>query len=113
MHELSIATSIIEIAEDFARDKNVTKIRKIEVEVGKLSGVVYDNLVFALEIAVIDTVLKDAEIIIDEINGRSVCNLCKTEFLNNDWYTPCPNCGSLDFTITGGKELRVKSIFFD
>lgn len=113
MHELSIATSIIDIAEDFARDKNVAMICKIEVEVGKLSGVVCDNLVFALEIAVKDTVLKDAEIIIDETDGRSVCNSCKTEFLNNDWYTPCPNCGSLDFTITGGKELRVRSIFFD
>jgi hydrogenase nickel incorporation protein HypA/HybF len=81
--------------------------------VGKLSGVVRDNLVFALEIAVKDTVLKEAEIIIDEIEGRSVCNACGTVFVNNDWYTPCPKCGSLDFTITDGKELRVRSIFFD
>ncbi len=113
MHELSIATSIIDIAEDFAKDKDVAKICKIEVEVGKLSGVVRDNLVFALEIAVKETILKGAEIIIDEIEGRSVCNSCRTEFVNNDWYTPCPKCGSLDFIITGGKELRVKSIFFD
>jgi hydrogenase nickel incorporation protein HypA/HybF len=113
MHELSIATSIIEIAEDFAREKHVEKIRKIEVEVGKLSGVVCDNLIFALDIAVKDTVLDGAEIIIDETEGRSVCNPCGTEFVNNDWYTPCPGCQSLDFEITAGKELRVRSIFFD
>jgi hydrogenase nickel incorporation protein HypA/HybF len=113
MHELSIATSIIEIAEDFARDKNVAKIRKIEVEVGKLSGVVHENLVFAMDIAVKDTILQDAEVIIEEIDGLSVCNSCRTEFHNNDWYTPCPNCSSHDFEITGGKELRVRSIFID
>jgi hydrogenase nickel incorporation protein HypA/HybF len=113
MHELSIATSIIDIAEDFAREKHVEVIRKIEIEVGKLSGIVRDNLVFALEIAVKETVLKDAEIIIDETEGRSVCNACGTEFVNNDWYTPCPNCQSLDFEIMAGKELRVRSIFFD
>jgi hydrogenase nickel incorporation protein HypA/HybF len=113
MHELSIATSIIDIAEDFAREKHVEKILKIEVEVGKLSGVVRENLIFALEIAVKDTVLKDAEIIIDETEGRSKCNACGAEFINNDWYTPCPNCHSLNFEIVAGKELRVKSIFFD
>jgi len=113
MHELSIATSIIEIADDFMRDHKAAIIKKIEIEVGKLSGVVKDNLIFALEIAVKDTVLKEAEIIIEEIDGRSVCNSCKTEFVNNDWYTPCPNCQSLDFEIVGGKELRIRSIFFD
>jgi hydrogenase nickel incorporation protein HypA/HybF len=113
MHELSIATSIIDIAEEFAREKHVEKVLKIEIEVGKLSGIVRENLIFALEIAVEDTVLKDAGIIIDEIEGRSKCYACGTEFVNNDWYTPCPSCQSLDFEIIAGKELRVKSIFFD
>jgi hydrogenase nickel incorporation protein HypA/HybF len=113
MHELSIAANIIEIAEEFAAGHKGAQIRKVELVVGKLSGIVRDSLDFAMEIAVKNTILENAEILIEEVDGKSVCNKCHTEYINNDWYTPCPSCGALDFEITAGKELRVKSIFFD
>jgi len=113
MHELSIAANIIEIVEEFAQSHKATRINKVELIVGKLSGVVRDSLEFALEFAVKDTILEDAEILIEEVDGKSKCNLCKTEFVNNDWYTACPACSSMDSDILEGKELKVKSIFFD
>lgn len=111
MHELSIATNIIDIAEDFARDHQTEKISRIELEVGQLSGIVVDSLKFALEMAVEDTVLEHAEIIIDEIPGKSRCNNCQNIFNVSEWFKPCSNCGSTDFEIIGGKEMLVKSIF--
>ena len=113
MHELSIAANIIEIAEDFMQTHKGAKIIKIELVVGKLSGVVRESLEFAMGIAAENTVLQDALILIQEVDGKALCNSCKTKFVNNDWYTPCPSCHSLDFEIVAGKDLRVKSIFFD
>jgi hydrogenase nickel incorporation protein HypA/HybF len=111
MHELSVATSIIEFAEEFAREHKAAKIKRIDIEVGQLSGIVTDSLEFALEYAVKNSILEDAEINITEIPGKSKCNKCQAEFDNADWYTPCPKCQSLDFEITEGKELQIKSIF--
>lgn len=113
MHELSIATNIIEFAEEFARDHQATKIKRIELEVGQLSGIFIDNLKFALEFAVKDTVLDQAEVVIDEIRGKSKCNKCLTIFEIVDWSTICPACQSSDFEIISGKELQIKSIFID
>lgn len=113
MHELSIATSVIEFVEEFAQKNKVKNINKIELLVGKLSGVICESLEFAMDIAIKNTLLEQAEIIIIEVDGKSTCNACKTEFINNDWYTPCPECNAMDFEITAGKELRVESIFFD
>ncbi|MCK9612487.1 MAG: hydrogenase maturation nickel metallochaperone HypA [Bacteroidales bacterium] len=110
MHELSIATSIIEFAEEFATEHKTEKIKRIELEVGQLSGVVTESLKFALELAVKDTVLESTEIIINEVTGKSICNNCNKEFENPDWYTPCPACQSIDSEIVSGKELHIKSI---
>ena len=113
MHELSIATSIIEIAEEFAVKNKGANITKIEIEVGELSGIVVDSLEFAMELAVVNTVLERAKIIITTIKGMTRCKQCGKEYVNSDWYTACPQCASMDFDITGGKELQIKSIFIE
>ena len=113
MHELSIATSIIEIAEEFAIKNKGANIIKIEIEVGELSGIVLDSLEFALELAIEKTVLERAKIIITTIKGMARCKQCGKEYVNSDWYTACPQCASMDFDITGGKELQIKSIFIE
>jgi hydrogenase nickel incorporation protein HypA/HybF len=113
MHELSIATNIVEFAEEFARDHQVTKINRIEIEVGQLSGIVMESLKFALEFAVENTVLEKADMVISIIPGKSKCNKCQTVFEIPNWYTTCPTCQSTDFEIMDGKEMQIKSIFID
>lgn len=45
MHELSIAQSIIEIAENIARENDSKAVKKIKVQIGEFSGVVKEALV--------------------------------------------------------------------
>jgi len=113
MHELSIATNIIEFAEEFARDHQVTKINRIEIEVGRLSGIVIDSLEFALELAVKDTVMEYTEVVITEIPGNAKCDKCGTIFEIQNWASVCPECQSAAFEIIGGKEMQIRSIFID
>jgi len=113
MHEYSIALSIIDIAEDNARKANASVVHKIEIEVGTLSGVMIDALKYALEVAVENTILKDAKCTIAEVPAQGKCESCETEFHLNGYMTPCPECESFDFKITRGKDLRVSSISVD
>lgn len=113
MHELSIAASIVDYATEFANEHQAKSISRIEIEVGQLSGVITESLEFAMEEAVKGSVLEKAEVVLTEVPGRSRCNRCQTEFDNPDWYTPCPNCQSMDSEIIGGKELLIRSVVIE
>ena len=113
MHELSIAMSIVEIAEQNVRQANRSEVTEIELDVGKLSGVVFDALEFAMVEAVKDTVLENAKRKINCIPGKAKCNDCGCEFEVEDIYTPCPKCASFDNEVISGKELKVKSLIVE
>lgn len=113
MHELSIAMSIVDIAEEKAKQSNANKVSEIELEVGNLSGVIYEALEFAMEEAVKNTLLNNAKCSIIKISGKARCNNCENEFGLDDFYAFCPNCNEFDFEIIQGKELRVKSIIIE
>lgn len=110
MHELSIAMSIVEIAEENAKNANTTVINEIELDIGTQSGVVLEALEFAMQSAVQDTMLENARIKINSIPARATCDQCQNEFYIDDLFAPCPECGNPFCEITQGKELKVKSL---
>jgi hydrogenase nickel incorporation protein HypA/HybF len=110
MHEMSIAANILKISEEESAKAENKKIEKICLQVGRLSGVVTESLRFALEVSKNESVLQNAEIVIDEIPGKLHCLLCDSYFESNDFFTCCPNCGLHKFDIVSGKELTIKSI---
>ncbi len=110
MHELSIALGIIKIAEDETRKADATKVEKIELQIGALSGVELDALDYVWEQAVKDTVLEGAELEIDFVSGKARCLECQTEFSMEKVYDNCPKCQSYFKEIISGKELLVKAL---
>ncbi len=110
MHELSIITNIIEIAEEHLRRSKASKIEKIELEIGELAGVEWQALDFAWEVGVQRSALQNAERQIDKIPGRAQCLECNTTFELPALYNPCPSCGSYFNKILQGKELSVKAL---
>lgn len=110
MHEFTIATNIIEIAEESAKNANAEKITDIVIEVGTYSGVIIEALETALSFAKMGTLLEHAHTSIHEIKAQAQCTECKTVFSPDDFFTPCPNCGSFQLEIIRGKDLKVKSI---
>jgi hydrogenase nickel incorporation protein HypA/HybF len=110
MHELSIAMSIVDIAEENAAASGVKSVSEIQIEVGDISGVVHEALEFAMEEAVKNTVLQNAKRVVITIPGKAKCLECKHEFEIGDVFTPCPQCSSFNNEIISGQELRVKSM---
>lgn len=110
MHELSIALSIVDLAEKQARQHNAKKIKEIELEIGSLAGVELHTLMFALESSVKGTMLENAKIVRNDIQGEGRCGDCDSVFEMTRYIEPCPKCGSFFINIIKGKELRVKSV---
>ncbi|MFA6923426.1 MAG: hydrogenase maturation nickel metallochaperone HypA [Bacteroidales bacterium] len=113
MHELSIAQNIIEIVEENARKLKLKIISEVEIDVGTISGVVPENLEFAMDVSVKDTILENAKIKLNIIKAKAKCLKCSNEFEIEEIYSFCPKCNSFEFEIIQGKELKVKSIKVD
>ena len=113
MHELSIAMNIVEIVDEEVKKAEASVVRELELDIGRLSGVVIEALEFALTEAVKDSVLEKARITINDIPATAKCNECQFEFAVEDLYTPCPSCHSFDTEIISGGELRIRSLFVD
>ncbi|MDR2810325.1 MAG: hydrogenase maturation nickel metallochaperone HypA [Tannerellaceae bacterium] len=110
MHELSIAQSIVALAEEHARRHQALAIEEIEIEIGRMAGVELQTFAFALACAVKNSMLEKARIIRHDIDGEGRCAECDDSFKVETLLSPCPRCGSYAVQLTRGKELRVKSI---
>lgn len=110
MHELSIACSIVETVEENLPSPE-TRVSKVFLKIGKMSGVVKDALFFSFEIAAQDTKLAGARLEIEELPVIVYCGGCdeKTE-LGNPPIFRCRNCGELTGNVVQGKELEVVSV---
>jgi len=113
MHEFSIAVNVIDIVEENTKKADAKMVSRVDIEVGQFSGILIDALELALQQAKQNSMAKDANFVIIEIQGRLKCQDCNHEFLAENIFTPCPKCGSYLLDIIQGKELRVKSIEVD
>ena len=110
MHELSIAQSIVDIADEEARKAGAVAISKIELDIGLLAGIEFDAFDFAWPEAVRNTFLENAERVINKIPGKAQCVSCGHIFEMKDYFELCPECGAYNHEIISGKELKIKSI---
>jgi hydrogenase nickel incorporation protein HypA/HybF len=69
MHELSIAMSILDAAEEEAENHGGARVAAIYLKIGSLSGVVPDALLAAYELARENTDMSDCRLVIEEVQG--------------------------------------------
>jgi hydrogenase nickel incorporation protein HypA/HybF len=106
MHELGITRNIIAIVGEAAKGRPV---RRVTLEIGKLSGVMGDAIAFCFDALAKDSPLAGASLEIREIEGRARCRSCDSEFAAATLATPCA-CGSHRLLWLRGEELTVKSM---
>lgn len=110
MHEMSIALNILEIVDRTARSNGVASVTTIFIEVGTLAGVMIPSLEFGLDVAKRNTIAKDAQIQIAEIQGKGECPECGNTYPMTFPIEPCPKCKNCYLRMTAGDELRVREI---
>ena len=111
MHELSIAMSIIEMAEEEAERRGCVRVTAIHLRLGKLSGVVKDALLSAYEMARESSPLRDTELVVEELAIIVFCPTCqKTSAINSVQLFCCAECGAPTWDIRQGKEMEVVAL---
>ncbi len=113
MHELSIAFSIVELAEEEARKANASIITKVEVEIGTMAGIENDALLFAWDSVVLGTMAQQSTLVIHSMQAEAHCLECGKDFPVEHFFVQCPDCSSFRYQITKGKEMRVSSLIVD
>ena len=110
MHELSLAQNIVDIVKEYAEKEKAIKVNKVILEVGTISGVEKDALEFCFPIVAKDTIVSEAELIIEEIHVAANCKICnKTTDIDRVLFI-CKECNGRDYEIIRGKELSIKQI---
>jgi hydrogenase nickel incorporation protein HypA/HybF len=106
MHELSITRNIVAIVSDCAQGR---RVRRVALEVGKLSGVMTGAIAFCFDVVAKGTVLEGASLDIREVEARARCAVCGMEFDMPTLYAACA-CGSRRLHCLKGEELIVKTM---
>ncbi len=111
MHELSIAMSIIDVAEEEAERHCGRRIEAIHLKLGALSGVVSGALQSAFELAREQTMFESCRLVIEEIPIVVFCSKCQTErsVRSPQWFC-CAECDTPATQVLQGRELQVSGL---
>jgi hydrogenase nickel incorporation protein HypA/HybF len=111
MHELSVATTIIDKAQRLLKENNAEKALAIYIKIGELSSIEKDNLEFCYDILAREiSAFKECRLIIEETAWMVKCKHCDTTYNPNQHVLRCPNCDSQDSTMISGNELDLVSM---
>jgi hydrogenase nickel incorporation protein HypA/HybF len=110
MHEISIAESILEIAEQQARVQDARSIQLIKLRLGEFTTIVREALEFAFEIARQGTLAEHARLEIETVSVIVRCAVCdKATQPVSGICLICAVCG-FPMEILSGEELQIEYI---
>jgi len=119
VHELSMATQIVETVLTEAKKHGAKKVIEVKLVIGKMTFLGTEQIGFSYKILTENTILKDSKLTIEEKEGAIECPNCGykgTVPIKDDpaYHIPvptlqCPECGRAA-KIVEGKECTIKSI---
>jgi hydrogenase nickel incorporation protein HypA/HybF len=111
VHELSIVETLIEqVAQEVAAAGQTGRIKRLDLSVGRLSGVNVESLKFAFEVLSPATLVADATLAVNEPRAQGHCRECGARFETDEFLPTCTECHSSHVQIQGGQDLVLESI---
>lgn len=107
MHELSVASAVVDTAVRHAAGRRVSVVR---VRVGQLRQVVPDSLEFYFGLLSRDGLCDGATLEVEVVPSRLRCAPCAHEWSIDVPAFRCPRCAGADVSVLAGEELEVESI---
>ncbi|MEG1352490.1 MAG: hydrogenase maturation nickel metallochaperone HypA [Oscillospiraceae bacterium] len=101
---------MVKTIEGIVQKENLTKVEKIVLQVGELSGVIPAYIKDCYPAAVYKTFLENTELELEVIPGIARCEDCGEEFNALACDLTCPKCKSQNLTALGGREFLIKEI---
>jgi hydrogenase nickel incorporation protein HypA/HybF len=114
MHEVGIASSILEACHEETARRPGAKLMGIRVRVGVLSGVDVDALQFAFECITAETEDEKVVLTAERCPRVNRCDSCGHEFTSLEYSpftdAPCPRCHATSTSFVSGDQLDIASI---
>ena len=108
MHELSIAVSLVEAAEEEAVKHGVFGVTSVHLRLGPLAGVVKEALLFSYGIATAGTSLEGSQLVIEDMPVLIFCPTCGERRPSRSLQSfCCATCDTPSMDVVQGKELEV------
>jgi hydrogenase nickel incorporation protein HypA/HybF len=108
MHELSIAMSIVEGAEEEAAKHPGERVWTVHLRLGQLSGVVRDALLFSYELACEGTALEGSFLEIQDVTPAFFCGVCQAEReIASIQDLLCGECSTPSAELIRGREILI------
>ncbi len=110
MHEFAITQAILSIVLQKAQELPVSKITKIDLQVGRLTGYIPESIQLQFSLLSKSTAAAGASLSFHQPPARLFCRKCKVEFTTDFLDLACPYCHTLETDIISGLELNVQSM---
>jgi hydrogenase nickel incorporation protein HypA/HybF len=110
MHELSIASAIVQQVEEVVDKSLPTRVITVTLLIGALSGVEPEALEGAFPLVTEGTVMEGAKLVIERVEASARCRTCGAETIIEFPLPICSKCNGTEVDITAGREMLIKSI---
>ena len=116
MHELGLLTSVVAAVERAAADAEyqVTRVEKVALNVGTMSGAIPEALYGSWPIARENTICAKAELEVNTVPASVYCPGCAKDVEIDEFFALlCPECGMPTGNLTHGREFEISWVEWD
>ncbi|MBN1614913.1 MAG: hydrogenase maturation nickel metallochaperone HypA [Deltaproteobacteria bacterium] len=111
MHELPVTESILCIVLDEAKMARAARVTRIELTIGRLSGIVPECVQFQFDVISQKTIAAGATLVFNRPQAEIRCRHCRKSFLSEGFdQLICPTCEGMHVEVLSGRELTVDAI---
>lgn len=110
MHELWLCRSIMDIIDKKIHENNITRVKKVYLEIGQLAAVEKLSLILSFQVITQGTKAENANLEIIDVPGVAICESCKKSLSISKYDECCQTCGNFALNVVQGEELRIKSM---
>jgi hydrogenase nickel incorporation protein HypA/HybF len=110
MHELSIATYLLEAVVEQAQQVGASRVLAINLVVGERAGVMDESLQFSFDLLASSTLAEGAQINTRRTAMRFHCAGCDGDYTPTNGDFRCPGCGVFGQLTDDGSALVIESI---
>ena len=110
MHEVALASGILRMAQDAAKQHNAARITRVRVSLGLLACIEARTLSACFDIVAEGGIAAGAALQVDVEPLPCTCAACGQAFALIRREFACPACGSQDIAFEGGHGCRIMAI---
>jgi hydrogenase nickel incorporation protein HypA/HybF len=92
------------------REVKAERVKKINLVIGEMSGIVDECVEFYFEFLSKDTIAEGASLSFRMISIQARCRNCGDLFIPKEFDWSCPTCRNSSMEIVAGNELYIESI---